>query len=407
MTTKLYLDARSSDGKSEVPIKIAINVFSSSAYIKTGLSVLPSQWDRKAGKVIGHPLKARYNLILSEKKLEADRSLDSLRVEGQLHGLSASQIRARVIERLDPSKAVDEAGKRLFMRRFDIWTESRKAKGTKVSYRVTAKKIRAYDKRADKLLFEDITHDWLVGFDDFMSKTAPMVNSRNISLRNIRAVFNDAIDEEITEWYPFRKFKISPEPTRDRSLPGETLKRLLSIPCEPWQAEARDMFFLVFYLCGINIGDLASVTEAPGGRIETLRMKTGQPLCITVIPEAQRIIDKYKGKEHLVNILDRYSDYRSYAHRVNDALKKIGKRYDPATKKWSGTAVCPDASIYWARYSWATAAAELDIPEKTIAAALGHSTKQTVTSIYTRNDMRKKIEESQKKVAALLSDFSG
>ena len=52
-------------------------------------------------------------------------------------------------------------------------------------------------------------------------------------------------------------------------------------------------------------------------------------------------------------------------------------------------------SYYWARYSWATMAAEVDIPERTIGSALAHSTRKSVTAIYTRNDLRKKITEAQ------------
>jgi len=43
----------------------------------------------------------------------------------------------------------------------------------------------------------------------------------------------------------------------------------------------------------------------------------------------------------------------------------------------------PDLSSYAARHSWATIAAELDIPKETIAKALGHS-DNSVTDIYIR-----------------------
>lgn len=47
-------------------------------------------------------------------------------------------------------------------------------------------------------------------------------------------------------------------------------------------------------------------------------------------------------------------------------------------------------TTYWARHSWATIAASLDIPKETIAAALGHS-NHTVTDIYIEFDYRKGI----------------
>ena len=43
---------------------------------------------------------------------------------------------------------------------------------------------------------------------------------------------------------------------------------------------------------------------------------------------------------------------------------------------------------YYARHSWATVAAELDIPKETIAAGLGHG-GNSVTDIYIDFDMKK------------------
>jgi integrase len=46
-------------------------------------------------------------------------------------------------------------------------------------------------------------------------------------------------------------------------------------------------------------------------------------------------------------------------------------------------------TTYWARHSWATIAASLDIPDDTIALALGHSGANATTSIYIERDLRK------------------
>lgn len=56
----------------------------------------------------------------------------------------------------------------------------------------------------------------------------------------------------------------------------------------------------------------------------------------------------------------------------------------------------PDISQYWCRHTWATIAADLDIPKETIAAALGHG-GNSVTDIYINFD-RKKIDEANRKV---------
>ena len=54
------------------------------------------------------------------------------------------------------------------------------------------------------------------------------------------------------------------------------------------------------------------------------------------------------------------------------------------------------SALYKARHSWATIAAELEIPKETIAAALGHG-GNTVTDIYIDFD-RKKVDEANRRV---------
>jgi integrase len=78
-------------------------------------------------------------------------------------------------------------------------------------------------------------------------------------------------------------------------------------------------------------------------------------------------------------------------------LKKIGavERKGLGGKKII-TPLFPKLSTYWARHTWATIAASLDIPKETIAHALGHGST-TVTDIYIDFDM-KKVDDANRKV---------
>ena len=58
--------------------------------------------------------------------------------------------------------------------------------------------------------------------------------------------------------------------------------------------------------------------------------------------------------------------------------------------------VMPTLTTYWSRHSWATIAAELDIPKETISAALGHG-GSSVTDIYIDFDTRK-IDAANRRV---------
>ncbi len=110
-----------------------------------------------------------------------------------------------------------------------------------------------------------------------------------------------------------------------------------------------------------------------------------------------------------LNVLDRYDKYQDYLHRLNNNLKKIGpveyvknatkpkgNRTNTGPDKVKYNGLFPDMSTYWARHTWATIAASLDIPKETIAAALGHG-GNTVTDIYIDFD-QKKVDKANRKV---------
>ena len=145
-----------------------------------------------------------------------------------------------------------------------------------------------------------------------------------------------------------------------------------------------------------------------GDRLQYRRSKTGRLYDIKVEPEAQEIIDRYKGTDHLLNVMDNCSNYRDFNRMMNENLKKIGrveivKDKIGKMRKFKRTPIEPSLSTYWARHTWATIAASLDIPKDTIAAALGHS-GNTVTDIYIEFDNRK-IDEANRKVIDYLKSF--
>lgn len=81
---------------------------------------------------------------------------------------------------------------------------------------------------------------------------------------------------------------------------------------------------------------------------------------------------------------------------MNKALQNIGTTRSGLGGKKSAEGAFPGLSTYWARHSWATIAASLDIPKETIAAALGHG-GNTVTDIYIDFDQRK-VDEANRRV---------
>lgn len=286
-----------------------------------------------------------------------------------------------------------------FAAHFQLFIDGKTNKGTKGIYQHTLDRIRLFDPNIDKKRFEDIDLKWLTAFEAFCAETASK-NARNIHLRNIRAVFNNAIDYELTNAYPFRRFKIRPEATRKRSLTIEELRRFIGMEVEEYQQFYKDMFLLSFYLIGINAADLASLAEITSdGRIEYDRAKTHRKYSIKVEPEAMEIIKKYQGHNGLLCIADRWSDHRNFLHQFNKALKNMGsvERVGRGGRKVR-TPAFPRLSSYWCRHTWATIAYnECGISEDIIGQALGHASAHTTTSIYI-NRNSKLVDEANRRV---------
>lgn len=391
-TTKFFLDTRATKGEKPSPLKIQINHKAKTAYISTGVKLLPEQWNNISCKVVMHPQKTSVNSHLSTMKARIDVEILEIMSDPKNLNLSARDI----VERL---KGNDTAGSGTFYKKFCEYLESRRTAGTRGVYKQTLSRIIAFDNDIEKKSFEDIDRKWLEKFEEYLSLTAKSANARSIHFRNIRAVFNEALDDELTTCYPFRKFKIHSQPTAKRSLTVEQLRMLMNYPCEDYQRIYVDMFVLMIMLCGINAKDLfnAQKDSVVNGRLEYVRAKTGKQYSIKIEPEASKIIEKYAGEKYLLNIMDNRLNYEDFLHRMDKELKKIG----PVTRSGRGgkkiySPLFPKLSQYWCRHTWATLAAELDIPKETIAAGLGHS-DNSVTDIYIRFNY-KKVDEANRRV---------
>ncbi|MCM1295839.1 MAG: site-specific integrase [Muribaculaceae bacterium] len=395
-TSKLFLDNRRTKGDDAAPLKLAIRNNRTTTFISIGISVQPSYWDKDNLKVLNtHPMCKALNARIARFKGEVDLQLMDIVDKGGSKKLTAIEIKHKVLTVLRPEDYEDS--KTGFIDCFKKFIGTKKG-NTKEIYSLTLSKILAYS-NDENISYDDITIDWLHRFDAYMAETSPSKNARNIHMRNIRAVFNYAIDNEYTTAYPFRRFKIHAEETRKRSLLVEELREIFEYPVEDYAVIYRDMFKLIFMLIGINVVDLHRLTKIKRGRIEYRRAKTGRLYSIKVEPEAMKLIEKYKGDKGLLVIADRWTDHKNFRHQINKALQRFGKveRVGQGGKKIV-TPEWPELTTYWARHTWATIAAELDIPDAVISEALGHSSEHhNTTEIYIRRN-QKKVDEANRKV---------
>ena len=377
------------------------------AMLSLDIKLLPEQWDGSA--VIDHPDARILNSVIKMKVGAIERTLLEKSAIGALAGKSAKDIVSLLAEALDPdqfeSRQAMARKKELSINgleaRFNLFINLKSNKGTKQLYTDTLNKIDAFCKNSGSelgsLSLDDVNSSWLRAFEQFCMKTERQ-NTASRHLRDIRAVFNAAIDDGITANYPFRKFKLRYEETKDKSFTAEEIRSFINYHSTiAGEQEAIDIFTLMFCLIGINSVDLAYCEPAVRGRIAYKRRKTGKQYSIRIEPEAEEIIKNYKGKTHLLNLIERVPNHETYFRRLDKNLKKAGKMPIPGMRS-VGEPLLPGVSSGSARTSWATIAEEeLNIPREVIAAALGHHTID-VTTTYLRTEWRNKVDEANRMV---------
>lgn len=391
---KFYLDKRHLKAGNERPasIKIVITRKRTTALLSIGVSVLPDQWDSIKQRIINHPNEKRLNLHLSKKLISIQNIVYEMEENGLSAGMTAKDVKDYIIGKINQKE--DEP--QLFSFWFDKFVEIKDNERTIKAYLATKKKIQGFTKSWGNLTFEDMNVNWLKSFETFLGKTSLNTNGKGIHLRNIRAIFNFALSENVINVYPFKKFKIKKGVTPKRSFTTEQLRIFFKNKPSKTAKEGKDIMMLSFLLCGINFYDLINLTpnNIINGRIEYVRSKTKKFYSIKLEPEALNIIERLKGTNYLISIKDRYSNEYDALPKINTKIKLFIKECIE-----DGYEFCaPEkVSTYWARHSWATIAAELDIPKETIAAGLGHNIGSPITSIYIDFNL-KKVDEANRKI---------
>ena len=257
------------------------------------------------------------------------------------------------------------------------------------------------------LAFNRINKQFLTGFESYLSIEGLKINAIAVYMRNIRAVFNQAIDAEMVrqDVYPFRKYKIRHETTPKRAIGVDAIRELINADLKVNERQAVDLFLLSFYLIGINFKDMLMLmaTDLVDGRISYRRAKTGRLYNVKVEPEALLIINKYPGNKYLLNFMEKKLKVQQKMDRSTPLYKDIPSYTNRLLRRLGRNLKLGPLSTYTARHSWATIAASLGVPRNVISHALGHGVN-TVTDIYI-DFSRDEVDKANRKVIDSLFAF--
>ncbi len=383
----LKLDKRRKLNNGKYPLKIKIARKDTSFYLGTSYELNENEWDADACKVKLRADKKTINLKLEKRLTSIKEKILALQEAGQLRYYTNAKLRSFLLNEDD-----HDMTEHLFRVQFEDFLSSKTSKNTNRIYTTTKVKIQGFCDY-DALILEEIDINWLDRFVAHLKDEGNQLNTIAIRLRNIRAVLNHARRKKIIKEVAFSNYRIKTEETKKRSLSIHQLRKFYFAELDKDMQACRDMFFLTFFLMGINLVDLSSLTTIEDGRIKYKRAKTGTLYDIKVEPEAQAIIDKYKGEKRLISLFEKYKDYVYLEHK----FERTARRFERILS-------IPRISLYWARHSFATIAYELGISTDVIADCLGHKTGHKITEIYIKKDQRRVDEANRKVIDYVLYD---
>lgn len=368
-TVKLFLDTRRPLKNNTYPIKLRV-WHRSAILLSTSFNATPNEWMGTQYKETSAICKAR-NVHLRTMLNKIETLLISLEQSGDIYNITDRALR---------SLCLQELGRRgqsaVTLIEYLKKASDGRAERTKAIYRWVIALVESYD---GKVQIADVDEVWLCRFrDQLNNKYKPNTVAQVIS-KTLRAI-NIAVEDGVIAVNNAKNVKRPRAVTRKKSLSVEAVRRLRDMFFSPAQRRAeyaRDIWLLQLYLIGINVADLYDLKEIIDGRVEYDRHKTGTLYSIKILPEAMRIIDKYRGSKKLLAP----PGPKHLVQMLNNALRGL----------------TPNLTTNCARHTWATLAAEADIPIETISHALGHKIGSPITNIYVAYN-QKKVDAANRKV---------
>ncbi len=294
----------------------------------------------------------------------------------------------------------------------------RKKVNTADGYKYTLKSLKDFllitdGSVGDRFPFSMITPRWLEDYEEYMLDKGKSVTTIAIYLRNLRVVFNHAIDDgDINrDIYPFgqKKFRISESGKVKKALNQQQLLTFFKAkPKTPEQKKAKDFWFFSFACNGMNMKDIALLkySDFDGNSFHYYRAKTFQKskrktkINIYLNDFSKSIIKKYGNKsksgyvfpilEEGMSAVDVTKHIKNFNRFINQHIKKIAKK----------NKLPEDISFYWARHSFATNAIRKGASMEFISEALNHSGLDVTKGYFAGFE-----DETKKEFAQNLMDF--
>lgn len=348
--------------------------------IGTNYKIFPAEWDDKAEKVVilnSDNQRECHLLSIQEKLLQ-----EKLRFEKIIHRLSHQNQEYTTDDIVkafrQPSQEYSLFG---FMRHVIRQLQQLNKERSAESYMTTLQSFMQFRQRQD-IPLQEIDAELIQAYEAYLKAKGLTPNTISFYMRILRAVYNRAVEKQLTEQRPlFKHVYTGIEKTMKRAISLEAIRQIKALDLKHQKPLefARDMFLFSFYTRGMSFVDMAYLRKKnlQCGILSYRRRKTNQQLFIKMEPCIQAIINKYNTPtdDFLLPIIrhegKERKQYQNRLRQVNHYLKKV------ATLAHLSLPL----TMYVARHSWASIARSKSIPLSVISEGMGHDSELT-TQIY-------------------------
>lgn len=379
------------------PISLRVSRNRKSKYFQTIFRALPNEWNPTTGSFTRKNSNSlQNNRLLLKFKDRALKILSDLEMEKNEFTLEDFENRFRVV-----SNPVQQNV-------FYFWDEiieemtSAGRTGNARTHRDSFNSLRLFN-RSTKLTFKEIRPSLLNKYEVFLRSRGGTDGGISIRMRSLRALFNFAIERDITkiEYYPFKTYKIS-------KLKGKNLKKALSmeeilkirnldLKEYPRLTNSRNYFIFSFYARGMNFTDMMKLewNQVTQKSIYYKRSKTKTNFTIKILPPLREILAFYKAcsldTKYVFPILLKDNLTPS---QIENRKRKTLQRYNKELKEIANVLeIDKPLSSYVARHSFANCLKQKGVATDIISESMGHKNPM-ITQIYLKELSNSVLDEA-------------
>ena len=359
----------------ELPLKIKVCKDRKTRYINLGVSTKAEYWDFEKNQPKSTcPDREILEKLISNKISEVKSMIVELKSEDK--EFSATTLVDKVA---NPVRLITVG--ELFKQHLSRLEEEKRT-GYRLSIQQTYNSLIKFNRHLD-IPFSEMDCNLLRRYETWLRKQSKSENTIGIRFRNIRTIFNLAIDMELV-----KKFKVAKlhQETAKRALSKDEILAVTNYPTDGKDFYTRlavALFTFSYFMGGINFVDMAYLTDKniTEGRLIYHRKKTSKLINLPLQEKALMVLKGYKdnSKGYLFPILSnahkteqqKLNRLHKVITKVNKALKAIGEELNIPIK----------LTTYCARHSYATVLKRAGVATSIISESLGHSSER-VTQIY-------------------------